>query len=367
MSPSGDDNWTDINNIVNTTVQRGGVNTPYHARAETYIVPLVFAVIFLVGVIGNSTLIWVFLRNKVMRSVPNTFLVSLAAGDLTVLLFAVPFIGTIYTFESWPYGEFVCKLSEFLRDLSVGVTVLSLAALSVDRYVAVIKPLHKQRDERQKIMSITVVVVIWVISIGLAIPSAYFSFIYEMLAGGEVIKICYPFPPELGHWYPRATVLVKFLVLYVIPLVVISVFYTLMAQHLLLSTRQNVIKNASHTRQLEARHKVAWTVLSLAVIFCICFFPSHLFMLWFYFYSDSWNAYNDFWHAWKIVGYVLTFANSCLNPVALYCVSSVFRNYFQRYLFCCCHSVVHRQRTLTNRTTYTSLRSTIKNSATTKV
>ena len=36
--------------------------------------------------------------------------------------------------EDWPLGAVVCKLVPFIQKTSVGVTVLSLCALSVDRY-----------------------------------------------------------------------------------------------------------------------------------------------------------------------------------------------------------------------------------------
>lgn len=44
---------------------------PYAQRLETYIVPVVFGIIFLVGTIGNSLVILIFLRHQSMRSVPN--------------------------------------------------------------------------------------------------------------------------------------------------------------------------------------------------------------------------------------------------------------------------------------------------------
>lgn len=72
---------------------------PYSQRPETYIVPVIFGIIFLVGVIGNSCLIYILLRHKSMRSVPNTFIFNLAVGDLLVLLCSVPFTSTVYTFE----------------------------------------------------------------------------------------------------------------------------------------------------------------------------------------------------------------------------------------------------------------------------
>lgn len=46
--------------------------TPYTQRPETYIVPVLFAIIFFVGVVGNGTLIIIFLRHRSMRNIPNT-------------------------------------------------------------------------------------------------------------------------------------------------------------------------------------------------------------------------------------------------------------------------------------------------------
>lgn len=44
---------------------------PYSARPETYIVPILFAIIFVIGVMGNGTLIGIFVKHRTMRNVPN--------------------------------------------------------------------------------------------------------------------------------------------------------------------------------------------------------------------------------------------------------------------------------------------------------
>lgn len=44
---------------------------PMSMRPETYIVPVLFAIIFIIGVIGNGTLIVIFIKERSMRNVPN--------------------------------------------------------------------------------------------------------------------------------------------------------------------------------------------------------------------------------------------------------------------------------------------------------
>ena len=44
----------------------------YEDRLETYIIPTIFALIFIIGVLGNGCLILIFFRHRTMRNVPNT-------------------------------------------------------------------------------------------------------------------------------------------------------------------------------------------------------------------------------------------------------------------------------------------------------
>ena len=91
--------------------------TQVHQRfkVEQYIVSVVFGLIFLLDVIGNGSLMFIICRYKSIRNLPNIFVFNLALGDLFILLFAVPFTSTIYTFDKWPFSEFVCKASEFAK------------------------------------------------------------------------------------------------------------------------------------------------------------------------------------------------------------------------------------------------------------
>ena len=45
--------------------------TEYEDRLETYIIPAIFALIFIIGVLGNGCLILIFFRHRTMRNVPN--------------------------------------------------------------------------------------------------------------------------------------------------------------------------------------------------------------------------------------------------------------------------------------------------------
>lgn len=68
---------------------------------------------------------------------------SLSVADLMLILTAVPFVSVVYTVESWPWGTRMCILSEFMKDFSTGVSVFTLVAMSLDRFVAIVNPLRR--------------------------------------------------------------------------------------------------------------------------------------------------------------------------------------------------------------------------------
>ncbi|XP_045476918.1 neuropeptide CCHamide-2 receptor-like isoform X2 [Harmonia axyridis] len=309
--------------------------TPYFQRPETYIVPVLFFIIFVLGTLGNGTLVVIFMKHRAMRNVPNTYIFSLALADLLVILTCVPFTSTLYTVESWPWGVFLCKVSEISKNISIGVSVFTLTALSVERYCAVVNPLRRLQT---KPLTVTSAVVIWFLAAGLTIPDGVKSKLEDIdIGNNRTITICTPFPnATTTKSYVKSNVIMKSLIYYIIPLCIITSFYILMAIKLHASAKQmpGENKGLQGAVQARARRNVARMVLIFIFLFFVCFLPNHVFMLWFHLYPKAEEEYDDWWHALRIVGFCLSFLNSCVNPVALYCVSGVFRAHFNRYLFC---------------------------------
>ena len=75
---------TSFLNVIQNDDEEDDDYVPYDQRPETYIVPVVFLLILVVGVIGNGILVFTLLCDANMRNVPNTYVLSLALGDLLV-------------------------------------------------------------------------------------------------------------------------------------------------------------------------------------------------------------------------------------------------------------------------------------------
>ncbi|XP_034477392.1 neuropeptide CCHamide-2 receptor [Drosophila innubila] len=322
-------------------------------RPETYIVTVLFTLIFIVGVLGNGTLVIIFFRHRSMRNIPNTYILSLALADLLVILVCVPVATIVYTLESWPFERNMCRIVEFFKDISIGVSVFTLTALSAERYCAIVNPLRKLQT---KPLTVFTAVVIWIFAIILGMPAFIISDIeihnVTTPKGNTTIQACYPFGK-----HGKYMIVAKASIYYLLPLSIIGVLYIMMAKRLHISARdmpgeQLSIQSRSQAR---ARRHVARMVVAFVVVFFICFFPYYVFELWYHLNPTAQDDFDDFWHMVRIVGFCTSFLNSCVNPVALYCVSGVFRQHFNRYLCCIC---IKRQPHLRQHSTATGVMDT---------
>ena len=69
-----------------------------------------YCAIFLVGVVGNLTVILVITCSRRLKTAVNMYLVNLCVADLLVLLLCMPTaLSDIFTKEAWYFGSFMCK------------------------------------------------------------------------------------------------------------------------------------------------------------------------------------------------------------------------------------------------------------------
>lgn len=89
-----------------------------HATTKTIskiVVLVVFPLIFVVGLVGNSMVIIVVCKNIKMHNTTNVLLVALAVADLLFVIFCVPYTAAFYVMDSWPFGDALCKLMNYFN------------------------------------------------------------------------------------------------------------------------------------------------------------------------------------------------------------------------------------------------------------
>ncbi|XP_028635089.1 neuromedin-B receptor [Grammomys surdaster] len=333
------------------------------------VIPSLYLIIISVGLLGNIMLVKIFLTNSAMRSVPNIFISNLAAGDLLLLLTCVPVDASRYFFDEWVFGKLGCKLIPAIQLTSVGVSVFTLTALSADRYRAIVNPMDMQTSGVVLWTSLKAVG-IWVVSVLLAVPEAVFSEVARIDSlDNSSFTACIPYP-QTDELHPKIHSVLIFLVYFLIPLVIISIYYYHIAKTLIKSAHNLPGEYNEHTKkQMETRKRLAKIVLVFVGCFVFCWFPNHVLYLYRSFnYKEIDPSLGHM--IVTLVARVLSFSNSCVNPFALYLLSESFRKHFNSQLCCGRKSYPERSTSYllsSSAVRMTSLKSNTKNVVTNSV
>ncbi|XP_058049929.1 endothelin-1 receptor [Ahaetulla prasina] len=317
--------------------------SPRMTNTFKHINTVISCAIFIIGLVGNATLLRIIYQNKCMRNGPNALIASLALADLIYIIVDIPIhvykLHFPHAFAMTNFGQFLCPFVPFIQKASVGVTVLNLCALSVDRYRAVASWSRVQGIGVPLITAIEIFC-IWILSFILAIPEAIGFTIDDLVYNEKRFRTCMllannnflKFYVKIKHWW-------LFGFYFCMPLACTAFFYTLMTCEMLNRRKSNLrIALSEHLKQ---RREVAKTVFCLVVIFALCWFPMHLSQILrkTQYYKDDPNRceFLSFLLTMDYISINLATINSCINPIALYFVSKKFKNCFQSCLCCICH------------------------------
>ncbi|KAF7705609.1 hypothetical protein HF521_020895 [Silurus meridionalis] len=289
-------------------------------RVESAIIASVFALIFVLGTVGNCLVLAVLLRNGQMNSkTTNMFILNLGLADLCFILFCVPLQATIYAMDEWVFGAFVCKMVHFLIYLTMYASVFTLTAVSLDRYLAICYPLHA-RELRTPHNTLASIGVVWTLS--LVFSSPYFSYYQQMDLNGTTVCV-----PAWGIQNRKAMDICTFVFGYLIPVLVLGLTYARTIRYLWTSV--DLVQEVCDSRL--AKRRVTKMIVIVAVLFCLCWLPHHLIIMcmWFGHFPLNHATY-----VLRILSHLVAYTNSCLNPIVYALVSKHFRKGFRKVFGC---------------------------------
>ncbi|XP_020798456.1 tachykinin-like peptides receptor 99D isoform X2 [Drosophila serrata] len=155
---------------------------------------ILFGGMVIVATGGNLIVVWIVMTTKRMRTVTNYFIVNLSIADAMVSSLNVTFNYYYMLDNDWPFGEFYCKLSQFIAMLSICASVFTLMAISIDRYVAIIRPLQPRMSKR---CNLAIAAAIWLASTLISCPMMIFYRTEEVPVKGHSPRtVCFPEWPD---------------------------------------------------------------------------------------------------------------------------------------------------------------------------
>nr|7F8X_A Chain A, Cholecystokinin receptor type A,Endolysin [synthetic construct] len=191
---------------------------------------LLYSLIFLLSVLGNTLVITVLIRNKRMRTVTNIFLLSLAVSDLMLCLFCMPFNLIPNLLKDFIFGSAVCKTTTYFMGTSVSVSTWNLVAISLERYGAICKPLQS-RVWQTKSHALKVIAATWCLSFTIMTPYPIYSNLVPFTKNNnQTANMCRFLLPNDVMQQSWHTFLL--LILFLIPGIVMMVAYGLISLEL---------------------------------------------------------------------------------------------------------------------------------------
>ena len=286
------------------------------------VVPLLFGSVTLIGVAGNTLVVWVIVSRAKMRTVTNILLLNLALADLSFVLICPPFTAYQLATSQWPFGNIVCKLMHYLLNVTAYVTVYTLVLISVLRWLTILygpQTLHI----RTKSNVVLMIVGLWMFMLMCNVPVL---FVHGRISDGEQV-VC----ENYGIEYGRGLFSTFFAFAYIIPLLIIIALSIAILHHI---NKQKPSMIGKPKRKSDDKKKQATRLIILVVvIFAIFWLPIHIHLLVAYFGE---LPQSNFYQALSIIWNVLAYSNSCVNPVIYNFASQDFRDAFHSVVCCCC-------------------------------
>lgn len=275
-----------------------------------YAVVIIYALVFLLSLLGNSLVMLVVLYSRVSRSVTDVYLLNLTMADLLFTL-TLP-IWAASKAKGWIYGTILCKAISLLKEVNFYSSILLLACISVDRYLAIV---HATRTLTQKRHWVKFICIgIWALSLVLSLPIFVFR---KTVYPPSSSPVCYE---DMGANTTKWRVVMRVLPQtfgFLLPLLIMLFCYGLTLRTLF----------QAHMGQ---KHRAMRVIFAVVLVFLLCWLPYNLVLV-----ADTLmrigtisetcerrNHIDQALDATEILG----FLHSCLNPLIYAFIGQKFRH-----------------------------------------
>ncbi|XP_028451997.1 histamine receptor H2b [Perca flavescens] len=293
---------------------------------------------FIILTIGGNVLVClaVGLSRRLWR-IANCFVVSLAVTDLLLGLLVLPFSATLELRSGkWPLGGALCNIYVSLDVMLCTSSILTLLAISVDRYLAISAPLSYSR--RVTPLRVTLAMIaIWALSLAVSFVPIHLGW---NTADYRVQHLDWGIGEEdnEGHycqfeWNNNYVLIYAFSSFY-LPLLLmcgmyLCIFRVAREQVRRIRAATPSFARAASTAAVAREHKATVTLAAVLGAFVICWFPYFTFFICMGVKKKT-NPPNTLNSVLLWLGYF----NSALNPILYPAFNRDFRRAYGELLRC---------------------------------
>ncbi|KYN01392.1 PREDICTED: G-protein coupled receptor moody [Cyphomyrmex costatus] len=129
----------------------------------------------LIGIPGNLITVIALFRTKKLKNATAVFIMNLSVSDLMFCCFNLPLATSTFWHRSWLHGPLLCRLFPLLRYGLVAVSLFSVLAITINRYVMIGHPGLYPTLYKTKFL-VPMILAIWIIAFGLLIVTWFERF-----------------------------------------------------------------------------------------------------------------------------------------------------------------------------------------------
>ncbi|XP_044756803.1 RYamide receptor isoform X2 [Coccinella septempunctata] len=275
------------------------------------VVYTMYAIIFVVALVGNLFVCYVVLASPRMRTVTNYFILNLSIGDVLITILCVPFTCISMMNQYWPFGSFLCPVISYVQAISVFISAYTLVAISIDKYMVIMWPLRPRISKKAATWAI---MAIWIFA-GLTVwPTAAFT---ELVQPSEHFVrcdkyVCQENYKEVGVEYGKLYSSVLMVLQYVIPFTVLLISYTSIAVIIWCHRIPGEAENSRDRRIARSKRKMVKMMVTVVCVFTVCWLPYNILMI----FVESIRV--DVLEMLYFPFHGLAMSHACYNPI-IYC------------------------------------------------
>lgn len=272
----------------------------------------IFSLVIFFSLFGNLLVCFAVYRNPTLRRPSNYYLISLALSDILQALFTMPLsIGMLPT-SGWRYGIPACYFMAISMLSLASTSIFTMALLAVNRYYKIVKPAKYPNTFTKKFILVTGSLA-WIAPILNSILTAFvYGFDVSPHPGLAICKV------EYKKFYFPILIVFQNTPFFIIVFCYWKI-YKVVKMH-----NANVSWQNSNVVEVN----ISKTLFTTVILFVSLWVPSNIILLMSYLLVDSFN----FPRVISLVGTLLVFTSSCVNPFIYGFMNRAFRNEFKKCL-----------------------------------
>ncbi|CAN0013960.1 free fatty acid receptor 3-like [Lampetra fluviatilis] len=291
---------------------------------EYLVIPTLYTIVVILGLPLNLLSMWILSKKR--KNSMSIYMINLTTAEL-LFLFCLPMkIGYHFNKKRWTLPEFMCHLYVILFFTNIYTTPMLLAAISVDRYMAIVHPLKDSAWRKAKTAS-RACVLVWILTTIHIMPLnavTMLNYVNETNGSQQMRAMCYEKFSEDDLQYLTTYRLYLFFSLFVTSLAITLFSYANVLKALIAGREQR-----SSANRMKKNRAAKMTLVGL-IIYIVCLTPYNSTHIIGFIQSRTNGFYWQSLTLMRDIGFCLSALNTLFDPLIVYIASSTFRHSLKR-------------------------------------